>query len=212
MAIAVASTLAMTACTAGNAAEPNTSTTVTKSVEAAGQTANQTNDNGLPLGVIPPREPAQAGDARLGPDGHYDFNAPDFVLSNPCDDPEIMAKLEKLGHREDPEKQGRIRGAWHVGCVLGPDGTGPLSILHQKLSRNDFSRLGVEEKTHEVAGFSWSTSRQESDFGTACFASVQTERGRLGFTVEVPSGIQTKFHEDFCSAPSSLLEALIKGD
>ena len=71
-----------------------------KDVQPAGDNATTiTTDSGvtLPAGVLPPNNPPEPGDAPLGPDGHYNYDAPEFVLTNPCDDPEIMGRLDRLG-------------------------------------------------------------------------------------------------------------------
>lgn len=166
--------------------------------------------DGLPPGVLPPREPAQPGDARLGPDGHYDYAASDFVLTNPCDDPEIMAKLEKLGQREDPGKQFRINGAWHVECVLGEDGTGPIGVWYQEANFKRFETLDFSPKHRHEDGFSWVITRQKSNFSDGCVASVETQNGSLSIAFPYPLSQSKSFDSVQCSPASNLLLKFLK--
>lgn len=162
--------------------------------------------DGLPPGVLPPREPAQPGDARLGPDGHYDYAASDFILTNPCDDPEIMAKLEKLGQRESKEFSTRFSGWKQSGCVLGPDGSGPISVWFQAANQDDFRKYESPPTFHKNSEFQWTTTRQTGAGGiVACVASVETERGSFGFTIDATNQSFDDFHAEACSLVNELI-------
>lgn len=161
--------------------------------------------DGLPPGVLPPREPAQPGDARLGPDGHYDYAASDFVLTNPCDDPEIMAKLEKLGQREDPGKGVRAKGPWNIGCALGPHGLGPISIQYLSKNAEELPKVSTELQNHSRGELSWRTTKQVAPVGNSCFASIETSGGNLGFLIEAPPRETKNFHDTVCQPVSDLM-------
>lgn len=159
-----------------------------ENVRPIGDTATtMTTDSGvtLPAGVLPPNKPPAPGDAPLGADGHYNYDAPEFVLTNPCDDPEIMGRLEKLGFREQTYIDGRIEGNKQIGCAIESDSSELLSIWHAAVAHSQLERYSAEPLVHHAETFNWVTFTQINPLGSsACIASVETEKGALGFVID----------------------------
>lgn len=172
-----------------------TTGTSCSSTEASGEDVQPVGDNAttittdsgvtLPAGVLPPNNPPKPGDAPLGPDGHYNYDAPEFVLTNPCDDPEIMGRLDRLGFREQTYMEGRIEGNKQIGCVIESDASGLLSIWHAAVAHSQLERYSAEPLAHHEGIFNWVTFTQTEPLGSsACIASVETEQGALGFVID----------------------------
>lgn len=170
-----------------------------------------TTDSGvtLPAGVLPPNDPPAPGDAPLGADGHYNYDAPEFVLTNPCDDPEIMGRLEKLGYREQTDVQDRIKGVRQLGCLLDAENSAPpetfgvwlSSIAHSNLENYAATPIG-----HQSGAHNWATYQMTTPIGLSyCIASVETERGALGFAVDITGQGGSDLAKELCTPVSDLL-------
>lgn len=167
-----------------------------------------TTDSGvtLPAGVLPPNDPPAPGDAPLGADGHYNYDAPEFVLTNPCDDPEIMGRLEKLGYREQTYVDGRIEGNKQIGCAIESDSSGLLSIWHTEVAHSQLSRYNAEPLAHHEDSVNWVTFRLTNPLGnSACIASVETARGALGFVIDTTGQEEPDPQNKRCAPVNELL-------
>ena len=178
-------------------------------VQPVGDNATtMTTDSGvtLPAGVLPPNNPPEPGDAPLGPDGHYNYDAPEFVLTNPCDDPEIMGRLDRLGFREQTYMEGRIEGNKQIGCVIESDASGLLSIWHAAVAHSQLERYSAEPLAHHEGIFNWVTFTQTEPLGSsACIASVETEQGALGFVIDTTGQDSPDPQHRLCAPVNELL-------
>ncbi|WP_239659422.1 hypothetical protein [Corynebacterium vitaeruminis] len=167
-----------------------------------------TTDSGvtLPAGVLPPDNPPEPGDAPLGPDGHYNYDAPEFILTNPCDDPEIMGRLDRLGFREQTYMEGRIKGNKQIGCVIESDASDLLSIWHAAVAHSQLERYSAEPLAHHDETFNWVTFTQTEPLGSsACIASVETEKGALGFVIDTTGQDEPDPQHRRCAPVNELL-------
>lgn len=170
-----------------------------------------TTDSGvtLPAGVLPPNNPPEPGDAPLGPDGHYNYDAPEFVLTNPCDDPEIMGRLDRLGFREQSEVSQRVKGTRQLGCIIGSEssalsevfGIWRASIAHPNLASYGGLPIDRQNGVHDGVTYTMTTPIGLS----YCIASVETERGSLGFAVDITGQDDSDLTEELCKPVDNLL-------
>jgi hypothetical protein len=157
----------------------------------------------LPAGVLPPNNPPAPGDAPLGNDGHYNYDAPEFVLTNPCDDPEIMGRLEKIGFREQENLDMRIEGNKQLGCGIQSSDFNLLGIWHASVPHSRLGNYNATPVTHREGIFNWITFKQTNPIGnSACIASIETEKGALGFIVDT-TGEEDADPQDHRCAPAN---------
>ena len=135
-------------------------------------------ESSLPPGVMPPNDPPQPGDARLGPDGHYDYSAPDFVLKNPCDT-EYFQRAMELGWQVPEIGTKRRDEPDSATCSIVNDSTG-LPLVNFKNSATELEKQGYSAETHTIGGISFVMLRGNALFGESCFAGVETELGFIG--------------------------------
>ena len=184
--------------------------------EASGEDVQPVGDNAttitadpgvtLPAGVLPPNNPPEPGDAPLGPDGHYNYDAPEFVLTNPCDDPEIMGRLDRLGFREQTEVSERIKGVKQIGCGLQTSHILPLGLWHTSVAHSRLENYDAHPATHHSEGLHWVTFRQTNPIGLSyCIASVETPKGALGFITHISEEKSTDFDETICKPVNELM-------
>lgn len=137
----------------------------------------------LPPGVLPPSENPAPGSARLRPDGHYDYSADDFVLSDPCDSPELMERLRALGYEEIETAIGRADLPWQRGCLIGETDTAIAGFELQNRNLSDFQELGFTVSQRSTDTLSWAEVDLVSAMGDVYFSTVETEAGALGFSI-----------------------------
>ena len=178
----------------------------------------QREPGGLPPGVMPPTGENPPGAARLGTDGHYDYSAEDFELGNPCDDPEIVAKVESMGHVFEPFEYAKFKGFRQSGCIfdLSLEGNGSVNRLwYQAVNYHILVRDNGDPRVIERDGLTWYVSRQE-DPGVmvACVASIETERGSFGFVIDVTEALSENadFHTETCAEANEIFYTFFKGD
>ncbi len=167
-----------------------------------------TTDSGvtLPAGVLPPNDPPAPGDAPLGADGHYNYDAPEFVLTNPCDDPEIMGRLEKLGYREQTDVQDRIKGVKQIGCGLQAEQIVSLGIWHAGVAHSQLEKYGARPISHHFENLHWVSFNQTNPIGLSyCIASVETPRGALGFITHIANQESTNLDDSDCKSANNLM-------
>ena len=135
-------------------------------------------ENALPPGVLPPNDPPQPGDARLGSDGHYDYSAPDFVLKNPCDT-EYFQRAMELGW-EVPEIGTKRRDEPASStCSMVNDSTG-LPLVAFDSSVTGLSTQGYSVELDETGGQPLIIVKGNAILGESCFAGAETQVGVLG--------------------------------
>lgn len=136
----------------------------------------------LPPGVKAPEEPAQPGAAKLRPDGHYDYSAPDFVLGDPCEDPELMSRLAEQGWAIWDSPRARISTNYLKGCVLSNanPNSEPLTVVAINASATTMESEGYLHKFHSNGENSWFTANPPSGFGELCVAVHETQSGSVG--------------------------------
>lgn len=167
-------------------------------------------ENALPPGVLPPNDPPQPGDARLGPDGHYDYSAPDFVLKNPCDTDAYQVALQKgwqppaIGSQNFDSDQDRM-----CGIVKESDGIG---ISHHAFERAKLIQLDPALEVHSDSGISWYTAEWPNHIGSTCFAGVDAPGGAEGVTVPIGGFSNYKTRESACRFASEQFIKLFGGD
>ncbi|MEJ6019318.1 hypothetical protein [Corynebacterium sp. H113] len=166
----------------------------------------------LPPGVLPPSENPAPGSARLGPDGHYDYSADDFVLSDPCDSPELMERLRALGYEEIETAIGRADLPWQRGCLIGREGNGIAVLNLQNRNRTDYTRDGYEIIESTGPSVSALQVPQQSAMADSCFSAVETEQGTLGFTVPFSDAKPIQLRSQACKKGLELLQELLQGD
>lgn len=156
-------------CTAADAAD---------AADGISGTEEQSTEPALPPGVLPPNEPPQPGDARLGPDGHYDYSAPDFVPKNPCNTEYFQRALElgwkppEIGtkRRDDPD---------HMYCGVVNDRQA-LALFTFFGNQNDLKAEGHDVVIDTSSGTPLIMMKRPTLFGEACFVGVETELGTIG--------------------------------
>lgn len=176
--------------------------------DADGQAMAMTTDSGvvLPAGVLPPDSPAAPGDAPLGEDGHYNYDAPEFVLTNPCDDPEIMDRLDRIGYREETDLGTRIDGVKQLGCVIESDNNDVLAVWHLAVPHSRLHEYNGNPIEDSNKSSSWVTFRQTSPIGTSiCVSSVETAKGALGFIVDIPDAQSEKPDSELCAPTNAVM-------
>ncbi|MDO5029496.1 MAG: hypothetical protein Q4E11_02795 [Corynebacterium sp.] len=184
--------------------------------EANGEQSNSITTNNLPMtadagvtlpaGVLPPNNPPEPGDAPLGNDGHYNYDAPEFVLTNPCDDPEIMGRLERIGFREQDSIDMRIEGNKQLGCGIQSNDSNLLAVWHTSVAHSQLGNYDATPLKHSNGIFNWITFKQTSPIGTsACIASVETAKGALGFIVDTTGEENPDPQDTKCTPANELL-------
>ncbi|MEJ5919464.1 hypothetical protein [Corynebacterium sp. H78] len=159
----------------------------------------------LPPGVLPPSENPAPGSARLGPDGHYDYSADDFVLSDPCDSPELMERLRALGYEEIETAIGRHDLPWQMGCLIGQEGDAVAAFNRQNSNQRDFASRGFELLQSKDRSFTGFLVGQQSATSYSCFAGIETENGTIGFNVPYSEERPTQLQSQACAKAASLL-------
>ena len=162
--IAVMGVAGLSACTASGATD--------------GVDGGEEEATALPPGVLPPNDPPQPGDARLGPDGHYDYSAPDFVLKNPCDT-EVYERAMSNGWHAPIVGSPRFDGFDERSCSITNDSTGIVLFAYSK-SVEDFRKQGSEITTKDSKTATVHVIQSPHLFGDACFAGVESPAGLMG--------------------------------
>ena len=163
--------------------------------EANGEQSNSITTNNLPMtadagvtlpaGVLPPNNPPEPGVAPIGADGHYNYDAPEFVLTNPCDDPEIMGRLEKIGFREQDAFDTRFQEVRHTGCDIKTKDDNDYAVYRASVAHTQLGNYGSEPQSHKAGNVSWVTFEQSNPIGlTACLASIESPKGSFGVMVD----------------------------
>ncbi|MFC3849890.1 hypothetical protein ACFORJ_06890 [Corynebacterium hansenii] len=189
LAVAAAATLGMAGCGAVGTDDANAAT--------AGK---ETGKNALAPGVLPPNDPPQPGDARLGPDGHYDYSAPDFVLKNPCDTDAYGVALEKgweppvIGKQNFDAETDRM-----CGIVKGSDGIG---ITLHAFNRADLKGMDPDFAIQNNGNVSWYTTVWPNYIGSSCFAGIDLPSGAEGVTVPIGGFSNFSTRESACKFAS----------
>lgn len=136
----------------------------------------------LPPGVKAPEEPAQPGAAKLRPDGHYDYSAPDFVLGDPCEDPELMSRLAEQGWELGNGRLSKFSRPFDAGCTLtkSPEFTESIILLALRSNTKDLVRNGAvlqasDTKTDDALVFDKDTGHDN-----LCFKGNETQYGMVG--------------------------------
>ena len=192
--IAVMGAAGLSACTASGATD-------------GGRTGEEA--TALPPGILPPNDPPQPGDARLGPDGHYDYSAPDFVLKNPCDTEAYEVALEQgwvppvVGEKNFDSEKSRV-----CGIVKGFDGIG---IAHHAFSNTELVNMHPGLEYHSDDGTSWYTTVWPNHIGTSCFAGANGPGGAEGVTVPIGGFSSFKTQESACTFASEQYILLFGG-
>lgn len=137
----------------------------------------------LPPGVKAPEEPAQPGAAKLGPDGHYDYSAPDFVLGDPCEDPELMSRLAEQGWVLSSTTPSRMKNPWLKGCTLLPIDSNqqPISLVAVPQNQPYYEK---NQETYDLDAKTTSRvfeviKRIDVQQGT-CMSAIETSAGTIG--------------------------------
>lgn len=160
----------------------------------------------LPAGVLPPDSPASPGDAPLGDDGHYNYDAPEFVLTNPCDDPKIMARLEKIGYREQQYIETRIQGHKQLGCAIESGDKRMIGIWYMSVAHSQIHKYNGKPIEDHKGTYSWVTFRQTNPLGnTSCITSVETSKGALGFLVDITETDLQKPDSELCTVTNRIM-------
>ena len=205
--------LAMSCSSAETSVEPD-ATPVSAAADteelADSESVLEVGDDGLPPAVVPPEGEFEPGDARLGPDGHYDYRAPDFVKTSPCSDPKLMARLDRLGQRKHPEWGRDFEGLYQVGCVLGPEGLGPIAVWRLGLNNAEMVQRGQDIKVHRSEVGSWVTAKHESGFSDGCSATFETPKGSFGFLITFMEVEHDDFHNVVCQPVNEMMELYLE--
>lgn len=170
---------------------------------------NQHEEPRLPAGVVPPTGDPQPGEARLGPDGYYDYGAEDFVLENPCDGlPYELAKAQ--GFDYGPHLHPRTDEPDYTICrLIGADDGLPLASYRH--NRRDFEALGYTVNLHEGDGRAWYTVVMPGLISELCFAGVDTVRGSVGAGYPIGGFSEYKTATSACNHASELFNTIFGG-
>nr|WP_152663182.1 hypothetical protein [Corynebacterium xerosis] len=193
--IAVMGAAGLSACTASGATD-------------GGRTGEE-EATALPPGVLPPNDPPQPGDARLGPDGHYDYSAPDFVLKNPCDTEAYEVALRNgwtqpsfgTVRRDEPAEKT---------CSIIKDSTG---IVLFSFSKNpaEFLVEGSQVSYEESRGIGIAVIKAPNLFGESCFTGVETPNGLVGALTGVGGFSNHQTIESACAETKHIYHELFGG-
>lgn len=173
-----------------------------------------TGGHGLPPGVAPPSGDPQPGDARLGPDGYYDYTADDFVLGDPCDS-EWAEQLKAGGWMEHESSAGRHNLSYQRGCVFYQEDSitfHPVALMSLNMDSRNVEAGLFERNLHSSEAGSWYTTPVRTIGMQMCFAAVDTERGTFGLAVEHHEYGPYKTYEEACTYASDHLQTLLRGD
>ncbi|MFD5867780.1 hypothetical protein ACFWGD_04070 [Corynebacterium sp. NPDC060344] len=184
--------------------------TVGANDQGAGPSIDEAAAPKLPPGVLPPNDPPQPGDAKLGPDGHYDYSAPDFVLKNPCDMDIYQRALEKGWKAPDFGTKRRDEESLAT-CGLINDG-GAALIINNTLNRRKIEELGYPITDHGVEQTSWYTFVSKGDLFDECTATADTSEGSLGVSLAIGGFSEMKTSEETCEYVSARYTELIRGE
>ncbi|MFD5868807.1 hypothetical protein ACFWGD_09385 [Corynebacterium sp. NPDC060344] len=146
--------------------------------DAATAAAGEAQGPALPPGVLPPNDPPQPGDAKLGPDGHYDYSAPDFVLKNPCDTDAYQVALQQ-GWKQPSFGTTRRDEPAEKTCSIVQNSTGMVLYSFAKTS-GDFNAEEAEVAHEESRGKTLVVIKSPNLFGETCFAGIETPAGLTG--------------------------------
>lgn len=166
-------------------------------------------ENALPPGVLPPNDPPQPGDARLGPDGHYDYSAPDFVLKNPCDT-EYFQRAMELGWEVPSFGTKRRDEPTGSDCTIINESSG-LALTNYPSSVAELAESGYETSIDSSRTPALILIQGNALLGESCFAGVETAHGIIGAT-SVTGGFSTHSRiENACAEAVATIVPIIGG-
>lgn len=192
--IAVMGAAGLSACTASGATD-------------GGRTGEEA--TALPPGILPPNDPPQPGDARLGPDGHYDYSAPDFVLKNPCDT-EYFERALELGWKVPEIGTKRRDEARTADCAIVNSETG-LALTNFFSSPSDLTDAGYVVSYGSPKHPGIIIVEGKSLFGDSCFAGVETVYGVFGASSATGGFSQHSNIDDACNEAIETINPIIGG-
>lgn len=181
--------------------------------DAAGDPTPESSDRqGLPPGVVPPSGEPEPGDARLGPDGYYDYTADDFVLQNPCDGlPFELAQQQ--GYRLGDNASPRDDESFSTVCRMAHGEPGsPLVLAAHSFGQPDFETMGYEVTIQESSGRSWYTVALPGLISDICFAGVDTSKGAVGAGIGIGGFSPHTTERAACDAASELFNRIYGGN
>ena len=181
--------------------------------DAAGDPTPESSDRqGLPPGVVPPSGEPEPGDARLGPDGYYDYTADDFVLQNPCDGlPFELAQEQgfRIGDNASPRDDDEYSTACRMQNADSGDG---LVLLSHSSGQPGLESLGHEVEIRESHGRSWYTAVLPGLISNICFAGVDTAKGAVGTGTGVGGFSPHATEQAACDAASEMFNRIYGGN
>lgn len=167
---------------------------------------------GLPAGVVPPSGDPQPGDARLGPDGYYDYTADDFVLQNPCDGLPFELAREQ-GFRIGDNASPRDDETDYTVCRLFSDRTHEaIALASYSLGQPGFEELGYEVSIEEAGGRSWYTVVMPGLLTEQCFAGVDTPDGSFGAGMTIGGFSPYTTEQSACDVASEFFNRIYGGN
>ncbi|WP_295626798.1 hypothetical protein [uncultured Corynebacterium sp.] len=174
-------------------------------------TSDETSDaeQSLPPGVLPPNDPPQPGDARLGSDGHYDYSAPDFVLKNPCDMDAYQVALRQGWSSPETGEQHRDFGDFQF-CAITRR-MEAVGVFSHSLTRDEFESTSLDFEVHTDAQSTWYTAVRPGLVGESCFVVVDTPSGGAGITAGVGGFSEHKTRETACEYATTLFKEFFGG-
>ena len=190
--IAVMGAAGLSACTASGATD-------------GGRTGEE-EATALPPGVLPPNDPPQPGDARLGPDGHYDYSAPDFELKNPCDTGTYQVALNQGWKPPSIGQQFKDQGNIQY-CGITKGSTG-IAIYTLGLGHIEVAKLASELDYHSVDERSWYTAVIPGQFGDSCLAGAFGPDGGHGIFVGIGGFSNYSTKQEACMYAEEQFETL----
>lgn len=167
-------------------------------------------ESSLPPGVMPPNDPPQPGDAPLGPDGHYDYSAPDFVLKNPCETDAYQVALQNGWEPPVVGKQFKDYGTFQH-CGITKEGTG-ISIYSHSLSFHDIEELSSDLRLHEDQGLTWHTAVVPGQFGDSCLAGAMGPGGGFGINIGMGAFSFYNSRDEACGFATQQFKELFRGE
>lgn len=167
-------------------------------------------ENALPPGVLPPNDPPQPGDARLGPDGHYDYSAPDFVLKNPCDTDAYQVALQK-GWEPPVIGSTRYDADDERSCSITKESTGMVLFSYQTLP-SEFEERGSTVHLDSAGPTPIYVIQSPHFFGDSCFAGVESPSGLIGALTGNGGFSNHTTIESACEEAIDVFDELFGGD
>lgn len=205
----------LTACSESNAASAGSSQSIASGDGSETNDGREVGPDGklLPPGVKAPEEPAKPGAARLGPDGHYDYSAPDFVLGDPCEDQELMGRLAAEGWELGTSQLSRFSTPYMRGCSLTKSNflAEPLTIVSIRDSESGFASNGSLISVDSIEDVSWIQASPQSDLGEMCVAVQETHSGATGFLYTFSEFSEFNTADNACQFVSSKFKRFFGG-